>query len=157
MQHIKTAAIIILFAVWTCRAAPSNTSAPFPSSTDWLKRAAPVASNLRVFVRYGVGLRDRDGPFAGKSDPYVKVKAHDSSGGLVTKKTRHEQGNHSPVWNSWLNFGTRSNWHHIKISVWDRDIGRDDRLTSSQVFHLTSGHHRYLVHCCTVYFDYILT
>lgn len=38
-----------------------------------------VPGILKVYVKYGRGLPDRDGLFAGDSDPYVKVKAVDDS------------------------------------------------------------------------------
>lgn len=162
-QHIGTAGVIFLIAALTCGAASksnvSNSTAPFPSSSNRLKRNEPVAGNLKVYIKYGHGLPDRDSIFAGKSDPYVSVTAVDNRGGRRTLTTNHIQGDHSPHWYQWLYFGARSNWHHLDMSVWDNDVGSDDRLTDTQQFHLSAGYHRHLRHCsgnCAVYFDYNL-
>ena len=162
MQYIGYAGIILI-AVLTCGAASesnlSNSTAPFPSSASRMKRNNPIAGDLQVYIKYGYGLPDRDGLFAGKSDPYVSVTAVDDAGGRRTLTTRHIQGDHSPHWYQWLYFGARSNWHHLDMSVWDRDSGADDRLTATQQFHLSAGYHSSLRHCsgnCAVYFDYNL-
>ena len=158
MQHFGiAAAVFLLFSVLACGAAPNdNDKAPSPSSPDLQKRNAPVYGNLRVYVKYGYGLPDRDGFLAGKSDPYVRVTAVDNYGGRVTHNTRHIQGDHSPHWYQWLYFGTR-NWHHLEMSVWDSDFGADDRLTSTQTVHLRRGYYSNVRHCCTVYFDYYIS
>ena len=100
-QLIGIATAILAFAVLTCEAASNNTTVAFPSS-DRSKRNAPVAGNLQVYIKYGVGLPDRDGFLAGRSDPYVSVTAVDNSGGRLTRNTRYIQGDHSPHWYEWL-------------------------------------------------------
>lgn len=160
MQLIGVVAVILTlsFTVLTCGAASNNTTVPFPSS-DRFKRNAPVAGNLRVYAIYAVGLPDRDGFLAGRSDPYVSVTAYDDRGGRLTRRTRHIQGDHSPHWYQWLYFGTRSDWHHFYMSVWDSDLDADDRLTRTHRVNVRAGYHRSYYGCgsgCVVYYDYII-
>ena len=120
-----------------------------------------VAGILKVYIRNGVGLPDKDILF-GYSDPYVKVTAVDDSGSRVTYSTRHIQEDHSPSWNQWLDFGGRISWQYFEMSVWDRDILFDDRMLNTQSFSVNPGYHRNLQHCnsdtCSarVNFDYNL-
>ena len=162
MQLIGIAAVILMCTVLTFGAASNNTgkanyTVPFPSSNR-IKRNVPVSGNLRVFARYAVGLPDRDS-WAGRSDPYMSVTAYDDYGRRVTLRTRHIQGDHSPHWYQWLNFGTRSNWHHFDMSVWDSDLGADDRLTHTHTVNIRPGYHTRGYTCgsgCAVYYDYTI-
>ena len=117
---------------------------------------------LKVYIRNGVGLPDTDGWFTGNPDPYVKVTAVGDNGGSVTYNTRHIQGDRSPTWNQWMDFGGRISWQYFDMSVWDADVGSDDLMLTTQSFSVNPGYHRNLVHCDTascsarVYFDYNL-
>lgn len=117
---------------------------------------------LKVYIRYGRSLPDRDGLFAGDSDPYVKVTAVDDRRRRSTQNTQHIQGNENPNWYRWLDFGGRISWEYFEMSVWDSDIRSDDRLTATQEFSISPGLHTYVRHCgdasCSayVYFDYNL-
>ena len=93
--------------------------------------------SLTVTANYGRNLPDEDGWGAGNSDPYVKVVAYDINGRTTEDKTRHIQGDHNPDWNQSLDFG-RDIWTRFEVSVWDKDIGFDDRLSSDYVKSLPS-------------------
>ena len=87
-----------------------------------------VPGILKVYVKYGRGLPDRDGWFAGDSDPYVRVKAVDDRSQVTTQETHYIRGNENPNWYRWLNFGARRSWQYFEMSTWDDDWGSDDRL-----------------------------
>ena len=76
----------------------------FPHLTDPNAYVA-VAGSLQVYVRYGVGLPDKDGFLAGRSDPYVSVTAVNNYGRQLTHDTQHVQGDHSPHWYQMLHSG----------------------------------------------------
>ena len=95
----------------------------------------PVTGTLKIYVRNGVGLPDRDGLHAGNSDPYVKVTAYRQSGDPVTLNTDHDQGDESPEWYEWLNFGN-DYWTHFTVNVYDRDVGGDDSLSGMSTYNL---------------------
>ena len=157
MQLIGIVAVILTFTVLTCGAASNNTTVSFPSS-DRFKRNTPVSGYLRVHARYAVGLPDTD-PWAGRSDPYASVTAYDDHGGRMTLRTARIQGDHSPHWDQWLFFGTRSNWHHFDMSVWDADHNADDRLTGTHRVNIRPGHHTSSYYCgsgCRVYYGYLI-
>ena len=121
-----------------------------------------VPGILKVYVKYGRGLPDEDGWFAGDSDPYVRVTAVDDSSRSTTQNTQYIQGNENPNWYRWLDFGGRRSWQYFEMSTWDDDWGSDDRLLNSQTFSVSSGYHSNLQHCgdetCSarVVFDYNL-
>ena len=159
MQLIGIAAIILTCTVLTSGAAlnitKANSTVPFPSSNR-IKRNVPVSGTLWVHARYAHGLPDRDS-WAGRSDPYMSVTAYDNYGRRVTLRTRHIQGDHSPHWYQWLNFGYRSDWHHFEMSVWDSDLGADDRLTQTHRVNIRAGYHSSYYTCgsgCAVYYSY---
>ena len=111
---------------------------------------------LKVYARYGRNLPDRDGWFAGDSDPYMKVTAYDQYGNAVTRRTSHIQGNENPNWYQWLYFGTRA-WSRINVIVYDRDVGSDDALSSVSTYYLSKGYYSYKTKYCYsgyVKFDY---
>ena len=114
---------------------------------------------LRVYVRYGRNLPDRDGPFGGDSDPYVRFIARDSDGNTRTKNTRTINGNENPTWNQNIDFGIDT-WRSLKVQVFDSDTGNDDALSSPQTFVISPGSHTQIKHCanngCRGYirFDY---
>ena len=111
---------------------------------------------LKVYARYGRNLPDKDGWFAGDSDPYMKVTAYDQYGNTVTRTTSHKQGNENPNWYQWLYFGTRA-WKKIGVVVYDKDIGSDDALSSVSTYYLSKGYFSYKTKYCYsgyVKFDY---
>lgn len=126
---------------------------PYPYSGT---RCEDLTGNLRVYARYGHGLPDEDGAW-NDSDPYMEVIAIDANGYTVRKRTSYRQGDHSPVWNTWLNFGRRA-WKEIRIRIYDSDPGRDDPLSSQHTyrlpFHVTRTNQRLNCHRGYVIFDY---
>ena len=114
--------------------------------------------SLHVFARFGRILPNKDGAFAGKSDPYIQFTARNSAGKTVVRSTSIKGGTHNPVWNQRINFPVDT-WSSLKVQVFDRDPGRDDELTRAQTFCITPGQHRYICHCMRhcrgyIHFDY---
>ena len=95
------------------------------------------SGRLRLYVRYGSGLPDTDSWFAGDSDPYVRVTAYDSDGNSVSRETDYKQGDESPSWYEWLDFGTDT-WTRFSVKVYDDDWGSDDSLSSWVTYNLNS-------------------
>ena len=93
---------------------------------------------LRIYARYGRNLPDEDGFLAGDSDPYLKVVAYDINGNSRTKKTSKDQGDEDPEWYETLDFGVGM-WTRFEVSVWDADVGSDDRLSSTHRISLPSS------------------
>ena len=83
---------------------------------------------LRVFVKTGANLRNRDGPGPGTSDPYVRVVAKDHLGHKRTKETKTIYNNASPTFNQWLDFGVKA-WASMTVQILDRDWSRSDPLS----------------------------
>ena len=72
--------------------------------------------------------------FLGKPDPYVIVKAVKDSGQVeVTMQTSNKKNTRDPSWNENLSFGC-GYWEYIKISVKDRDDGKDCTLLPEKIF-----------------------
>ena len=92
---------------------------------------------LRLYVRYGINLPDKDGWFAGDSDPYVNVAAYDSDGNSISLRTSTDSGDESPSWYEWLDFG-RDTWTSFNIKVYDSDVGTDDTLSTRVDYDLDS-------------------
>ena len=117
---------------------------------------------LKVYVKYGRRLPDRNGWFAGDSDPYVRVTAVDDRSQQTIQRTQYIQGNENPNWYRWLDFGGRISWQYFEMSTWDDDWGSDDKLLDYQTFTVSSGYHSNIQHCqdstCSarVIFDYHL-
>ena len=93
---------------------------------------------LRIYARYGRNLPDEDGWGAGDSDPYLKVVAYDINRNSRTKKTSTDQGDEDPEWYETLDFGVGM-WTRFEVSVWDADVGSDDRLSSTHRISLPSS------------------
>ena len=93
---------------------------------------------LHIYARYGRNLPDKDSWPAGDSDPYLKVVAYDINGNSRTKKTSTDQGDENPEWNETLDFGVGM-WTKFEVSVWDADVGSDDRLSSTHSINLPSA------------------
>lgn len=103
-----------------------------------------VPGRLTVDIQMAQNLPPRD-------DPYVNVTAYDDSGQSVTKSTARFDNTGSPVWNTKLRFGRRTNWQYINVSIWDYDPPKngqneDDLLYVPQAFSVNPGV-RNLEHC----------
>ena len=88
---------------------------------------------LSVQASHANNLPDEDGWLAGRSDPYMQVVATDILGFRETRRSRYIQGNQSPRWNQRLWFSGRRPWYRVEVTVYDSDIGSDDRLTVTAV------------------------
>ena len=97
---------------------------------------------LQFYIRYARSLRDTD-PIWNDPDPYVRVKARYSTGGVSTATTRDIGGTTNPTWNQWLNFGCRK-YAYFEIQVWDEDsgfTGSDDAMSNSELVFVQPGNH----------------
>lgn len=114
---------------------------------------APVApmsvkgNSLIVRVKHATGLRNTDGPFAGKSDPYVVLRLVDSHGKTVMgpKQTSVKKDTLSPVWNEDVVFEGLQHpaAYTLKVNIFDKDtllgtghfdwLSADDKLGSGEV------------------------
>ena len=92
---------------------------------------------LQIYARYGKNLPDRDGWGAGDSDPYLQVVAYDINGYSSPKTTSTDRGDENPEWYQTLDFGVGM-WTTFKVSVWDSNIGPDDRLSITHTRSLPS-------------------
>lgn len=104
-------------------------------------RAAGVAGHLRLYIRYGRNLQDRDGLFSGASDPFVRVTAVDANGNSVTRMTSIKDGTLNPDFYQWLDFGGRA-WQFFRIQVLDHDSGLngdDDALSQRETVVVRAG------------------
>ena len=119
-----------------------------------------IRGYLNVYLRFARKLPDTD-HVTRYPDPYVRVTAVDDSRNKVTKLTVRKPGTLNPTWNQMLKFGRRR-WQYIEVSIWDKDSGKDDRMTATQSFSVSPGSHKYIKHCrnkdCKsyMYFDYEL-
>ena len=119
-----------------------------------------IRGYLYVYLRFARNLPDTD-HVSRYPDPYVRVTAVDDSRNKVTKLTVRKPGTLNPTWNQMLKFGRRR-WQYFEVSIWDKDSGRDDRMTATQSFSVSPGNHKYNKHCrnkdCKsyMYFDYEL-
>jgi len=113
---------------------------------------APVAAvsrgrTLVVKVRNAKGLRNTDGPFAGKSDPYVVLRLVDRHGKTVAgpKQTSVKDDTLSPVWDEDIVFEDLDmpSAYTLKVNVFDKDtflgtghldwLAPDDKLGDAKV------------------------
>lgn len=84
--------------------------------------------------------------------------AYDLYGSYATLRTSKVQDNNNPVWNQWLDFGTRV-WKKFTVKVWDADIGADDPLSGTHTWNVYRGTHlnngiRWSITNGHVYFNY---
>ena len=100
----------------------------------------PPSRRLRIYARNGHNLPDTDGWLAGNSDPYMEFVAYDLYGGSLRKKTSTDQGDESPEWYQWLDFGTRV-WTKFTAKVWDDDVFSDDSLSNTHTWYVYQGAH----------------
>jgi Ca2+-dependent lipid-binding protein len=87
--------------------------------------AAGHGRRLVVRVKNATGLRDTDGPFAGKSDPYVILRIVDAKGKTVAgpKQTSVKDDTLHPVWNEDIVFDglETPSAYTLKMNVFDKD------------------------------------
>ena len=69
---------------------------------------------LLLHIRDGKNLEDGD-------NPYVEIKAVDSTGHEYVQDTLFKRETKNPTWNEWLSFSYRE-WQFFRISVWDHNI-----------------------------------
>ena len=105
---------------------------------------------LKVYARYGRNLPDKDGWFAGDSDPYMRVTAYDQNGKSVTRNTRYIRNDEDPKWYEWLYFGTRA-WRKITVVVYDKDYGSVDALSTRSTYYLSVGYYHKTKYCYSGY------
>mmetsp|Transcript_46607 Transcript_46607/g.107643 ORF Transcript_46607/g.107643 Transcript_46607/m.107643 type:complete len:297 (+) Transcript_46607:60-950(+) len=96
-------------------------------------------NNLTVLVKSAKNLKDRDGIFSGKSDPYVRLRivADDDHTQVVhLKETKTKNGTHNPVWNEKISFANLETpgAYTLKVNVLDKDyLTRDDPLGETTI------------------------
>jgi len=102
---------------------------------------------LVVRVKNATGLRNTDGPFAGKSDPYVILRLVDGNGKTVAgpKQTSVKDDTLDPVWNEDIVFEGLDTpaAYTLRINVFDKDtflgtghldwLSSDDKLGDVKV------------------------
>lgn len=100
-----------------------------------------------VRVKRATGLRDTDGLFAGKSDPYVVLRLVDSRGKTVAgpKQTSVKQDTLKPVWNEDIVFEglDMPAAYTLRVNLFDKDtflgtghldwLAADDKLRHGTV------------------------
>jgi Ca2+-dependent lipid-binding protein len=98
-------------------------------------------------VKNATGLRDTDGPFAGKSDPYVILRLVDAQGRTVAgpKQTSVKDDTLNPVWNEDIVFDglETPSAYTLQMNVLDKDtflgtghldwLSADDKLGDGRV------------------------
>ena len=92
------------------------------------KHCEHVRGRLRIFVRNGANLHDRDSSSTSESDPFIVVSAYDHQGSVTEKYTSTINDDLNPVWNEWLDFGV-NDWSWFTVQAWDEDIYSDQKLS----------------------------
>ena len=124
------------------------------------KRSVCGSYNLRVHISHARRLPDTDGVLD-LSDPFVIVVATDYYGYVERREvTRVRRDTINPLWNEWIEFGTRE-WQSLEISVRDKDRGNrnDLLLTTSNTICYQSGlfQKRYRFGRSRLFYSYILS
>jgi len=112
-------------------------------------RCEHLGGNLRVYIRNGNNLPNRDFHPSGTSDPYVEVIATDHLRNRIRKATSVKKGTSNPTWNEWLNFGTRA-WQKFTVQVKDADPWggfRDDPISDVCTYTISRGSHTLIKLC----------
>ena len=91
-----------------------------------------VQGSLRVYIRYGSGLINRD--YFDTSDPYAYLEAYDHEGNMKSLSTRTELNTLDPQWNQWLNFGEDS-WSRVSVTIYDDDDYRSDVMSNTTSYY----------------------
>jgi hypothetical protein len=108
-----------------------------------------AAKTLVVKVKRATGLRNTDGMFAGKSDPYVVLHLCDAAGkdipGIKPKQTKVINDDLNPVWNEEVTFDNLQDprSYTLRMNVFDSDtfmgtghldwLSKDDALGDAKV------------------------
>ena len=99
-----------------------------------------IQGDLRVYIERAENLKPT-------SNAYVIVTAHDDERRHVAMRTSYIESTADPNWDTWLDFGSRSSWQYIDVSIWDYDLDTGDtQLTNTQTFYLNPGRHNH-THC----------
>ena len=112
-------------------------------------RCELLGGNLRVFLRNGKNLPNRDFHPSGTGDPFVEVIATDHLRNRIRKATSVKSGTSNPTWNEWLNFGTRV-WQKFTVQVKDKDPWsgfRDDPISDVHTYTVSRGSHTSIKLC----------
>ena len=71
------------------------------------------------------------------------MTAVNNHGRRLTQNTRHIQRgiilHTSLVPGQTFSFGADWAWHHFEMSAWDSNVGSDDRLSNTEVVHISAG------------------
>lgn len=132
------------FATGHCR---DGRRCRYQHSNPALMHTTGAGRKLVVHVKNASGLRNTDGPFAGKSDPYVILRLVDASGKTVAgpKQTGVKDDTLNPVWNEEIVFEGLDTpaAYTLKLNVFDKDtflgtghldwLSSDDRLGDGAV------------------------
>jgi len=100
-----------------------------------------MSETLLVKIIKAKDLKDADGRFSGKSDPYVRLKLLDHAGDPLDqtdkcKRTTTKQNTNDPFWDETYTFGNLSNpcSYKLKLNVLDKDyFTRDDDLGDTTI------------------------
>lgn len=101
-----------------------------------------ITARLTVTIFSAQNLPDTD-PVFDDPDPYVVVRAIDSTGEVHIRHTGVVSGDRNPVWNKSIDFGCRR-WVMIYLQVWDEDgyfNGNDDKMTGEENVIVEGGQH----------------
>ncbi|CAI8053110.1 Zinc metalloproteinase nas-4 [Geodia barretti] len=87
---------------------------------------APGREGYLLFhIRDGKNLEDGD-------NPYVEIKAVDSTGHEYVQNTLFKKETKNPTWNEWLHFSNRE-WQFFRISVWEHSTTSANEPTTMSV------------------------
>eukprot|EP00416_Gambierdiscus_australes_P011113 CAMPEP_0171134806 /NCGR_PEP_ID=MMETSP0766_2-20121228/128659_1 /TAXON_ID=439317 /ORGANISM="Gambierdiscus australes, Strain CAWD 149" /LENGTH=220 /DNA_ID=CAMNT_0011598273 /DNA_START=30 /DNA_END=690 /DNA_ORIENTATION=+ len=112
-------------------ASPAGLGAAVSAATPWQGVPRPSAPPLKgntlvVRVRRASGLRNTDGPFAGKADPYVKLCLVDPRRRTVAgpRQTSVKANTLKPVWNEDITFEGIDTpaAYTLRLEVLDKDL-----------------------------------
>ena len=97
-------------------------------------------------VRNGKNLPDEDWP--GKSDPYLRIVAHDQYGNSLPMTTKTDWNDEDPEWDQSIDFGVGT-WTRFTVRVWDKDTWRDDPLSTTRTWYISTTGWSFFRHKCS--------
>lgn len=77
--------------------------------------------------------------FSGKSDPYAKVKFDDDVAVPEEGRTHTINNTLTPEWNVFFPFLVKDDCKSYKVSLYDEDVGKDDKLGHANVLRKEGG------------------